>query len=86
MDKAYVSEFAEFMNHYLMEHPEEIEEQKHGWDFFWSPEIDSSAPKITKDDIVPDDCYGFNWHTEPSDVTMAATSGADRQTDNRKMH
>jgi len=28
MDKAYVSDFAKFMDQYLKEHPEEVEEQR----------------------------------------------------------
>jgi hypothetical protein len=61
MDKAYVSEFMNFMNRYLKEHPEVVEEQRHGWEFFWNAKVDLTAPEITKEDRVPDDSYGFLW-------------------------
>lgn len=35
MDKAYVSEFAIFMNHYLEEHAEVVADQQYGWDIYW---------------------------------------------------
>ncbi len=35
MDKAYVSEFAVFMDHYLAEHPEVVTDQQYGWDLDW---------------------------------------------------
>jgi len=61
MGQAYVSEFAEFMDRYMKEHPEVVEEQRHGWDFFWEPKVDLTAAHITRDDLVPDDNYGFAW-------------------------
>jgi hypothetical protein len=61
MDKAYVSEFMNFMNQYLKEHPEVVEEQRRGWNFFWNAKVDLTAPDITKEDCVPNDSYGFSW-------------------------
>lgn len=41
MDKAYLSEFAIFMDHYLHDHPEVVEDQQYGWDIFWKPQGDA---------------------------------------------
>ncbi len=35
MDKAYVSEFAIFIDHYLHDHPEVAQDQQYGWDIYW---------------------------------------------------
>lgn len=59
MDKSYVSEFTNFMNHYLKEHPEVAEEQTCGYNFFWNPEIDREELENADKDNVPDDHYGF---------------------------
>ena len=60
MDKSYVSEFANFMNRYLKNHPEEVEEQMRGYNFFWHTEIDPETSNMANEDIVPDDHYGFS--------------------------
>ena len=73
MDKAYVSEFTVFMDHYLQVHPEVLEEQRRGWDFFWSPKAGLEAVNKELEDIVPDDAYGFSWsawHTKPPDAKV----------------
>ncbi len=41
MDKAYVSEFAIFMDHYLHDHPAVRSDQVYGWDLFWKPQGDA---------------------------------------------
>lgn len=61
MGKAYVSEFTKFMNQYLDEHPEVVEDQRRGWEFFWKAKVDLMAPEITRDDVAPDDSYGYAW-------------------------
>lgn len=61
MGKAYVSEFTIFMDQYLKEHPEVVEEQKLGWASFWQRKAEIRAPEISKDDIAPDDSYGYAW-------------------------
>ena len=77
MGRAYVSEFAGFMNHFLEDHPEVIEEQRRGWEFFWDAKVDPTAADITNDDLVPDDNYGFSWpvvHAESPGVKNPAGS------------
>jgi len=74
MDKSYVSEFTIFINRYLEEHPEVVEDQRRGWDIYWNPEIDLAALNEAKDDIVPDDSYGFSWsawRVRPADAKRA---------------
>ena len=61
MNKAYVSDFMNFMDQYLKEHPEVVEEQRRGWSSFWEVKIDPAASNFSKEDIVPDDHYGFSW-------------------------
>lgn len=61
MNTAYVSEFTVFMNHYLEDHPEVVEEQRRGWAFFWSPKAGLEALDKEQEDVAPDDAYGFSW-------------------------
>ena len=61
MGKPYVSEFTKFMNQYLDEHPEVVEEQKRGWASFWQLKAEIRAPEKTREDIAPDDSYGYSW-------------------------
>ncbi len=78
MDKAYVSEFTDFMNRYLEEHPEVVEEQRRGWNFFWNPKVDLTPPEITKEYRVQNDSYGFSWsawRAESLGVKKSAGSG-----------
>jgi len=43
MSKPYVSEFANFMNRYLEDHPKVVEQQKRGADFFWKLKYEKAA-------------------------------------------
>ena len=61
MTKPYISEFETFMNQFLHEHPEVIEEQKRNWRSFWEPEIDRETAHPRIEDLVEDDQYGFRW-------------------------
>lgn len=35
MDKAYISEFSLFIDHYLHDHPGVVTDQRRGWLVFW---------------------------------------------------
>ena len=59
MNKAYVSDFEIFMNQFLKEHPEVVEEQRRGWRSFWEVKIDPATSHFGKEDFVRDDHYGF---------------------------
>jgi hypothetical protein len=61
MTKPYISEFETFMNQFLQSHPEVIEEQRRNWRSFWEPEIHHETAHPRKEDLVPDDQYGFRW-------------------------
>jgi Protein of unknown function (DUF3460) len=37
MDKYYVSEFTAFMDRYLKQHPEVVEDQRRIWSDYWGP-------------------------------------------------
>jgi len=75
MGKPYVSEFTKFMNQYLDEHPEVVEEQKRGWASFWQLKAEIRAPEITKGDIARDDSYGYAvsaWRADTPGVKIPA--------------
>lgn len=64
-DKAYVSEFEKFINHFLEEHPEVLEDQRTGRAIYWDRKVDLTAQDKAEKDMVPDDHYGFDysaWH------------------------
>ena len=48
MKTDYVSEFTLFINQYLAEHPEVVEDQKRGRDIYWNPKVDQEALKSRK--------------------------------------
>lgn len=60
-DKAYVSEFTEFMSRFLEEHPEEEEEQRKGRALYWDHRVDLAAELRAEKESVPDDRYGFDY-------------------------
>lgn len=59
MDRAYVSEFTSFINHFLEEHPEVQKDQHEGWRIYWDRQVDLKAVDAAEHDKVPDDGYGF---------------------------
>lgn len=76
MNKAYVSEFTRFIDQYLQDHPEEVEEQRRGWNIFWHRHVDFAAQKEAEAAAVPDDGYGFHW---PIRTTLQAPPKTDPQ-------
>jgi Protein of unknown function (DUF3460) len=68
MKNGYVSEFTLFMNKFLADHPEVVEDQKRGRDIYWDRKVDLVALKEAQEDSVPDDSYGYypaDWRMEP---------------------
>lgn len=59
MDRAYVSEFTSFIDHFLEEHPEELKEQHDGRLLYWDRKVDLKELDKAGHDTVPDDGYGF---------------------------
>jgi len=60
MDRIYVSEFTQFIDRYLAEHPEVVEDQRRGWEIYWDRNVDQAALKEAEEDSVPFDAYEFN--------------------------
>ena len=61
VDRAYVSEFTQFIDHYLDEHPEVIEDQRLGRLIYWDKTVDLTALAQAAKENVPDDAYGFSF-------------------------
>lgn len=55
----YVSEFTDFMNEFLKNHPEEITEQRKGWNIYWNKKVDFEAQEEAEKDSVPVDGYYY---------------------------
>lgn len=69
-DTGYVSEFTDFMTHFLKEHPEEEKEQRKGWFLYWDHKPNRSFQDQGDQEKVPDDRYGFDysaWHARSND-------------------
>ncbi len=60
MKTEYVSEYTLFINRYLAEHPEVVEDQKRGWNIWWDRKVDFASIKEANENFVPDDGYGFH--------------------------
>lgn len=77
MKDNYVSEYTVFINRYLAEHPEVVEDQKRGWDIWWDKKVDFKAIKEADEDYVPDDSYGSypaDWHLKPPPIKGSGES------------
>lgn len=55
----YVSDFTAFMEHFLEEHPEVIEDQRKGWYRFWDHKADFKAEQEAGKDNVPVKGYDY---------------------------
>lgn len=60
VDRAFVSDYTRFIEHYLEEHPEVRDDQHDGRLIYWDKKVDLVAQKKAELDTVPDDGYGFN--------------------------
>lgn len=60
MDRGYVSEFTQFMDHYLVDHPEVAADKRTGFRLYWDKRLDFKALAQAEQDSVPDDGYGFH--------------------------
>lgn len=49
----YVSEFTQFIDAFLKEHPEVVEDQHRGWNIFWDHDVDLDELKRMEADAVP---------------------------------
>lgn len=50
---AYVSEFDEFINGFLADHPEVEEDRRRGWYIWWDHRLDlDEVDKLSKDEVA----------------------------------
>ncbi|MES2536501.1 MAG: DUF3460 family protein [Pseudomonadota bacterium] len=49
----YVSEFEQFMGHFLEDHPDVLDNQRRGWNIFWDRKVDLDELKKAEEDSVP---------------------------------
>jgi hypothetical protein len=56
----YVSEFEQFLNRYLDEHPETAENQQRGWYIFWDHNVDLAAIDRLEKDKPPSHPYVYD--------------------------
>jgi hypothetical protein len=57
--EGYVSEFEQFMQGYLQQHPEVIDDQREGWNIFWDKRVDLDALRVAEQDRVPQRPYVY---------------------------
>ena len=59
VDRAFVSEFTHFMDDYLQQHPNVVDDQNVGRHIYWEKNVDLAELEKAEKDSVPDDGYGF---------------------------
>ncbi|MEO8170333.1 MAG: DUF3460 family protein [Oxalobacteraceae bacterium] len=55
----YVSEFEQFMDTFLEEHPKVVRDQRKGWYIFWDHKADLEELKKAEEDSVPVKGYDY---------------------------
>ena len=65
MNKPYVSEFTQFMDRFLAEHPDVVRDQARGWHMFWDKQVDPIALREAVEDSIPFDAYEFDPSARP---------------------
>lgn len=55
----YASEFEQFMDTFLKEHPEVVQNQRKGWYIFWDHKADLKELKKASEDSVPVKGYDY---------------------------
>jgi len=59
VESDYVSEFTRFMDRFLEQHPEELQEQETGWKIYWDKKVDLHAMAEQATDTVPTESYYY---------------------------
>lgn len=80
MKTAYVSEFENFMNRFLEEHPEVQDDQRWGRLIYWDHKVDLAAQEKAERDSVPEDGYGFHylaWLQRGANWSLGGREGQD---------
>jgi len=55
----YVSEYEQFLDGYMAEHPAVVEDQRRGWKIWWDRIVDLDAQKRQARDSVPPKPYYY---------------------------
>ena len=55
----YVSEFEQFLDTYLAQHPEVEQDRKRGWNIWWDHRVDLDNLDKQRKDSVPIKPYGY---------------------------
>jgi hypothetical protein len=58
--KGYVSEFEQFFDHLLADHPEYVEDQRKGWNIWWDHQVNLEAERVARTDAVPTPPYYYH--------------------------
>lgn len=77
-DLAYVSEFTNFIDHFLEDHPEVVDDQWVGREIFWDKQVDFADQKNAEKDSVPEDVYGFAYAAWLRNSKNKLVSGGDK--------
>ncbi len=64
----YVSDFARYMEDFLHEHPEVIEDQRRGWAIWWKRKTAPDEEEKAVRDTVPPDAYYYFPAAPPGDA------------------
>ena len=78
-DKAYVSDFAHFMDDFLDHHPEVVDDQRRGWSIYWNHELDINEQEKAGQDAVPVGAYYYFDMTPPAPAKPGGHGPADDQ-------
>lgn len=57
---AYVSEFEDYMNRFLMKHPDVIADQERGWYIWWDHRLDLDELEKQQESEVPAKPYPYD--------------------------
>lgn len=68
MNTSYVSEFTDFMNHFLEDHPEVAADQRRGRSIYWDHEVDLKAQEEADETTVPTPGY-YYFELQPEGAT-----------------
>lgn len=66
----YVSEFTQFMNDYLAQHPEVIADQHVGRAMYWDKQIDMAEVEKTERNAVPLEAYSYFGNVAPHETRL----------------
>lgn len=62
MDRTYVSEFTRFMDSFLVEHPEVLDDQHRRWHILWERADGPATESLDREDRIPLEGSQFTPH------------------------